>query len=219
MTKVSKILSMNIGGPEELLWNGKSVFTSMRKSPVGGPLVVHRDRIEGNSFANPNVHGSVDAVLYVYGISSANDFAKRIGLAKYVPGSTGETLTVDEFDEKQISVGDVFAIGEVLAQATYPRIPCGKVNFCMQHEQGQKAMQDCGKSGVYFRVLKPGLIHEADQVERVEQAKHAFMISRLYELVIRNQRPTSEELEVAKLNPAFIAKQISRWEAAGSIPT
>jgi len=139
---------------------------------------------------------------------------KSIRRSRYEAGSTGETLTVDHFDEADVSVGDIFNIGEVVAQATYPRIPCGKVNFRMQHENAKTAMEDCGRSGVYLRILVPGLIHSSDQVVRAERAEHTFLISRLYELVIKNQSPTPQELESAKCNPAFKAKQISKWEQA-----
>ena len=208
----ANILSLNIGGPAEMKWQGKSILSSMLKHPVRGPLVVHLDRVEGNSFASPQVHGSTDAILYAFGLSSAEKFAHQLGLEQYIPGSTGETLTVDRLDESEISVGDIFQIGQVVAQATFPRIPCGKVSYRMQNEHGQQAMIDCGRSGVYFRILEPGLIHLNDKIQRTERTAHPFLISRLYELITKNQRPLPTELEAAKQNSAFISKQLRRWE-------
>lgn len=70
----------------------------------------------------------VSKILYAYGMPSALSFAQRLGLDRYEPGSAGETLTLDAFDETDVSVGDIFEIGEVIAQATFPRIPCGSVS-------------------------------------------------------------------------------------------
>lgn len=212
MSLSAKILSLNIGTPAQIHWRGRQTLTSMRKQAVAGPLVVHPDHIEGNSFANPQSHGTMHSVLYAYGLASALEFAQGLGLDRYIPGSTGETLTLDDLDEDAVSVGDIFEIGEVIAQATFPRIPCGKVNFCMQHPDGQKAMIDCGRSGVYFRILKPGLIHATDLLRRTENSTYPFPIGRLYELITTGNSPTADELEMAKRNPAFLEKQIRKWE-------
>jgi MOSC domain-containing protein YiiM len=210
---MSKILSLNIGGPEQMHWDGHQVLSSMLKRPTAGPLIVHIDHIEGNSFANPKSHGTSTSILYAYAMPAALDFVRRLGMDHYEPGAAGETVTLDELDETDVSVGDIFEFGEVVAQATFPRIPCGKVDFRMQHKNGRQAMVDCGRSGVYFQILKPGRIHHSDHVRRSERSKQPFLISRLYELVTKNLRPTSAELEVAKSNPAFLQKQLARWEA------
>ncbi len=210
---IAKIISFNIGGPKVMEWNGKTITSSMEKTPAEGPLVVHKDRIEGNTFSNPQFHGTLDSVLYIYGLTSAQKFVECLGLEKYTPGMTGETITVDHLDETLVSVGDIFQIGEVKAQATFPRIPCGKVNFRMQHTEGQKAMQECGLSGVYFRILTGGKIHKTDEVKLIEPAKHRFSIFDLYPKMIKSLPPTKEEFEIMKANGAFPQRLIEKWSA------
>lgn len=207
----AKILSLNIGGPAEMKWGEKSLFSSMLKHPVPGPLVVRVDGIEGNSFSNPAAHGHADSILYIYGMKSAREFASALGLKDYIPGSTGETITVDDLDEKLISVGDKFEIGEVLAQATIPRIPCHKVNYRMQNENGQKAMQECGRSGVYFRILREGRIFAHDVVRLVEPAKWRFTEFDLYRKMVRGEGLSQDEMELALANGAFPEKNLQKW--------
>jgi MOSC domain-containing protein YiiM len=208
---VSKILSLNIGHPAAMEWNGKSIVSSMLKQPTIGPLVVHQDKIEGNSFANPEFHGAIHSVLYAFGMKSALEFAKLLGLSKYEPGSTGETVTLDQLDEFAVSVGDKFRFGSVLAEVSFPRIPCGKVSFRMQHERGQKAMQECGRSGVYFRILEPGTITMNDEVKRVESAKDTLLISDVYRVIVKNEKPTPGLVALAKRNGALPEKIIEKW--------
>lgn len=207
----AKILSLNIGEPKVMEWNGRSIQSSMHKLPVAGPLVVHKDHIENNSFSSPQFHGGLHAILYIYGMTSAQKFIDLLNIKEYQPGMTGETLTVDHFDETQISVGDIFQIGEVKAQATYPRIPCGKVNFRMQHADGQKAMQDCGLSGVYLRILTPGKINITDEVKRIEQAKTTYLISEVYQTVIHKLQP---DIGRVKMNGAFPPEIVEKWTKA-----
>jgi MOSC domain-containing protein YiiM len=206
-----KILSLNIGVPEKMEWQGKSMISSMRKTPVPGPLIVHSDKIEGNVFAHPQFHGTLDSVLYAYGMSSIMLFMRLLGRESYDHGALGETVTVDELDETDVSVGDIFSFGEVLAQAVYPRIPCAKVNLRMQHKDGQKLMQECGLSGVYFRIIKPGMIYKTDIVTRTERSQFPFKISDLYRLIIRKEAPNSKLLELARSNPAFSKGQLEKW--------
>lgn len=209
----AKILSFNVGHPAPLEWNGKSVTSSMKKHAVPGPLKVHVDRIEGNSFANAQFHGAIHSVLYAYGLRSAQAFADLLGKT-YEPGMTGETITVDDLPEEEISVGDVFRFGEVVAQVTYPRIPCGKVNFRMEHPEGQRAMQRCGKSGVYFRILQPGIIHLDDRVERTEKSKVTFPLVELYRKVVNGEEFTRQEMEAGLATGVLPEKMAEKFRAA-----
>jgi MOSC domain-containing protein YiiM len=209
----SSIVSLNIGGPSEMHWQSKVVVSSMKKTPVQGPIEVRVDQVVGNTFANPRVHGSNDAILYAFGMTSALEYVKRLGLDRYEPGSTGETLTLDSFDEAQISVGDVFKIGAVVAQAVLPRIPCFKLHARMQHPEAQKLMEDCGRSGVYFRILTPGLIYQTDTVRRIQRPSVEFLISDLYLKMLKQLPMTPDDIERAVENGAFPGQMIEKWKA------
>ena len=190
------ILSLNSGHPTEIVWDDKKISSSMLRIPVEGPLVVHQRYIEGNSFASPNLHGLEHSVLYAFGMKSIQSYLKLLERSNYDPGALGENVTLDDLDENEISVGDIFQFGEVQAQASFPRIPCGKVNIRMQHPLGQKLLQDCGRSGVYFRILKTGKIHKADSVKRTELAKDRFLISDLYRKYIGRDQFTQKDFDI-----------------------
>jgi MOSC domain-containing protein YiiM len=209
----AKILSLNVGHPQPIEWNGKSLVSSMLKTPQEGPLVVSERTIVGDSFANSNSHGMIDSVIYAFGMKSLLLYTSMLGRNDYAPGALGENVTLDDLDEYEVSVGDVFQFGEVRAQATFPRIPCAKVDLRMQHKDGRQLLVDCGRSGIYFRVLKPGKIHHHDNVERVEQSKVKFLISEIYLKATKNIPLTGEEVERAIANGAFPVKMIERWRA------
>ena len=209
----AKILSLNVGGPTLLEWKGRSVRSSMYKRPVPGPLVVLGDRIEGDSFADPKYHGTVDSVLYAYGMTSIMDFLQRIGRDSYEPGALGENLTLDQLDEFEVSVGDTFQIGEVVVQASLPRIPCAKVDIRMQHAQGRLQMEKSGRSGVYLRVLTPGKIKMDDEFFRLTQAKIQLKISDVYRRIVNKERVSAKDLEIARANGALPARFIEKWSS------
>lgn len=212
MAQISaKILSLNVSHPKEMAWQGKTIISSMLKNPVPGPLVVSLTQIEGDSFNQPEYHGTVDSVLYAYGVKSAMMFMKLLGRDNFVPGSLGENLTVDELDETLISVGDVFQVGEVTIQATYPRIPCGKVNIRMEHPRGQKLMQESGRSGIYFRILKPGRIFATDKLARTKKSEKPFLISDVYKYST-TKTWTKSEIQRALDNGGLPARIITKFK-------
>ncbi len=210
---IAQILSLNIGGPQVLEWDGKSVTTSMLKVPVA-QLNVSLTSIDGDSFANPKFHGTIDSVLYAYGRDAIDDYLKLIGRSAYENGALGENITLDQLNENDVSVGDRFQIGEVVAEATFPRIPCSKVNIRMQHPQGQKAMIDVKRSGVYLRIIKPGFIRPTDKFECISKAKVPFSIGSVYERMVGGVKITQDDLERAKRNGAFPAERLEKWAQA-----
>jgi len=205
----AKILSLNVGLPRTIEWNGKSIETSMLKSPVG-ELHVRELSIDGDKFADPQFHGKPDSVLYAFGADALNDYFARLGRS-YVFGDLGENLTLDRLDEREVSVGDVFQIGGVIAQATFPRIPCAKINFRLENPVGQKTMIETRRSGVYFRILKPGVIKSSDSFERVTPAKVAFTIAEVYERMVGGVKVTDADRERVLANGAFPEDRIAKW--------
>lgn len=184
-------------------FEGKKIMSSMLKDPVAGPLIVSKTTIEGDSFANPNFHGTSDSVLYALGLKQALEIMRLIGRDSFQPGALGENLTLDDFDELQVSVGDIFRIGGVTAQASFPRIPCSKVNFRLCHPEGKKSMEVSGRSGVYFRILEPGQISKSDKVERIEKSKHTYPIADVYKKVVTKARFEDQDVTRILANGAF----------------
>ena len=61
-------------------------------------------------------------------------------------------------------------------------------------------MQQCGVSGVYFRILKPGKISLTDTVERTELAQHRCSIADLYRKLIAKEKLDLAEQELLRKN-------------------
>jgi MOSC domain-containing protein YiiM len=208
----ARILSLNVGQPAEIRWRGKNVVSSMHKTPVDGSLLVSKRRVKGDRFADEELHGTPDRVLYALGVKQIEGYVRALGLERYEPGSLGENITLDTLDERKISVGDIFKFGDVLAQATSPRFPCRKVNFQLRDPKALKTLHRCGNTGVYFRILKPGRIRRDSPVSRVKLAEHRFSIPKVYDKVMWLEAVTKKELETAVANGAFPADLIERWK-------
>lgn len=196
------ILSTNIGVPKDILWDNKTINTSMLRSPTQ-KIFVFKDRVIGDDFHNPQFHGLDHSRIYAFGLNSISLYYKQLNLPfEYSAGFLGENLTVDILDETSISVGDVFQVGSVILQATYPRIPCVKLNYQMQNPQGQKAMFECGRSGVYFRVLQEGTIQKGDSLSKVSSSKNPYFISDIFNNTFKKSW-TMDDLQKIYMNGTF----------------
>ena len=174
-------------------------------------LNVSMTSIDGDRFASASFHGTADSVLYVYGRDSIDEYLKLLDRTSYESGELGENITLDAFNESAVSVGDRFQIGDVVAEATFPRIPCAKVNIRMAHPLGQKAMIDVKKSGVYLRIIKPGVITMRSSFERISKSPAPFSIADVYEHMVGGAKVTRHVFDRAVANGAFPADRLAKW--------
>ena len=61
-----KIISINVGRPREIPWQGQFVRTSIFKSPVAGRVRVKPHNVDGDEQSDLTVHGGLDKAVYVY---------------------------------------------------------------------------------------------------------------------------------------------------------
>ena len=62
----TKLLSVNVGLPRAIEWNGKIVRTSIFKEAVAGPVHVARLNVNGDEQSDLPVHGGPDKAVYAY---------------------------------------------------------------------------------------------------------------------------------------------------------
>jgi ferredoxin len=58
-SQVPVLLSVNVGMPENVSWQGRTVYTGVWKHPVPGPAMVRRLNIDGDGQGDTNGHGGL----------------------------------------------------------------------------------------------------------------------------------------------------------------
>ena len=61
-----KVLSLNVGLPRKVLFNGQIVTTGIFKDPVKGPIMLRKLNLDRDRQADLTVHGGVDKAVYSY---------------------------------------------------------------------------------------------------------------------------------------------------------
>src|SRR5215813_12421664 len=105
-----RVLSVNVGQPRPLEWDGRVALTGIFKAPVSGPVAVRTMNLEGDRQADLTVHGGVHKAVYGYP-SEHYAFWQSLFPSHPMPwGAFGENLTTEGLLETTLAVGDKLQI-------------------------------------------------------------------------------------------------------------
>lgn len=168
-----KILSINIGKAEPIA--SKSGTSGIFKKPQLGPTQINPLGLTGDTIVDTENHGGIDQAVYLYGQPDYDWWQQQLE-RDLAPGTFGENLTISDLHSAAINIGDRFVIGEVILEATSPRIPCLTFAARMDDKKFPKAFLAARRTGVYCRVLQTGLVRTGENIifEPFEQPKIAI---------------------------------------------
>ncbi len=161
-----RLESINVGRAETIRHGNKSMETGICKRPAEGAVVVTEEGIPGDAIIATKVHGGPDQAIYAYSADDYDWWKETTGM-DYPPGIFGENLTIRDLPS-DLRIGDRLLIGEVVLEATSPRIPCDTLSTRMRDKSFGLAFRKAERPGIYFRVLNEGEIRAGDTVTLVE---------------------------------------------------
>jgi MOSC domain-containing protein YiiM len=208
------VISTNIGEPKTIVWHGKKEQTGIYKYPVEHPIFLGTEDVENDHVMDRKYHGGVDKACYLYSADNYNFWKKFYPELEMPWGMFGENLTVEGLHENEITVGDIFEIGEAVVQATQPRQPCYKLGIRFQNPKVVKQFVESGFPGVYVRVLKNGMVRTGEKMILKEKS-NSISIQKVFELLYTEN--FQEELLKQALNNPFLAEScrrdlLKRWK-------
>ena len=63
---MAQLVSINVGGPRAVAWQGQFVSTGIFKSPVDGPVELRSTNLAGDRQADLNNHGGEEKAVYCF---------------------------------------------------------------------------------------------------------------------------------------------------------
>jgi MOSC domain-containing protein YiiM len=158
-----KLVSVNIGKQETLDTPNGAVQTGIIKKPVATPVDVTELGIVGDAIVDTSVHGGLDQALYLYSQEDYDWWSERLGKT-LSPGTFGENLTLSNFGDAPLTIGDRLQIGDVIIEISAPRTPCFKLATRMGDPAFIKDFVQAARTGAYARVIKIGAISAGGDV-------------------------------------------------------
>ena len=96
----ARIVSLNLGMPREVEWQGRRFTTAIVKTPAGGPVALRGVNFAGDDQADRRVHGGPDKAVYAYAAEYYAWWEGELG-TPLAPGTFGENLTTAGVDAER----------------------------------------------------------------------------------------------------------------------
>lgn len=139
------------------------------KEPVQGPVWVSKTGISGDGQEDKKNHGGPEKAIFAYSIENYTYWQQEQGFPQILPSGMGENFLIEEIWEGQVSIGDTFQIGEAVVQVSQPRQPCWKPARRFKIKNLALLLQNIGRTGWYFRVLKEGIVEEGQTFSLIDR--------------------------------------------------
>ncbi|HZE30671.1 MAG TPA: MOSC and FAD-binding oxidoreductase domain-containing protein [Actinoallomurus sp.] len=174
---MASLLSVNVGMPKDVAWQGKTVHTGIWKEPVAGPRMVRRLNIDGDGQGDLNGHGGEQRAVLVYQIQSYEYWQKHFGRDDFTFGQFGENFTVDGLADDEVCIGDRYRIGEAEFEVTQPRVTCYRVGLRLGEPAMPSLLVAHHRPGFYLRVITEGRIQAGDEITRTRTGPGALSVA------------------------------------------
>lgn len=185
-----RVVSVNLGRPEELPVARGIVTTGINKQPVTEPTWISEAAVGDDAICNTQHHGGLDQAVYVYSVDDYQWWQERLG-REIAPGTFGENLTISGLTT-ELYVGDRLLVGDVVLEATSPRIPCATLTAKMQDPQFGLEFRFAERPGTYFRVMNEGEVRVGDPVILIDNPGRQVSILELFRYAFKRHHDAND---------------------------
>lgn len=197
-----KLISVNVGLPRQVTWQGKDVMTGIFKDAVAGPVRLRTLNLDGDKQADLSVHGGPSKAVYVYPYEHYEFWRHELPEMNLPFGMFGENFTTEGMLENSINIGDRYRIGNAEVMVTEPRMPCYKLGIKFGRADIIKRFLASRRTGFYLAVLKEGDVEAGNEIEPLGRDRNDVTvadITRLYAFEKDDLKTLSRALETAAL--------------------
>ena len=211
------LISVNVGLPRDVEWQGRTVHTGVWKSPVVGPRMVRRLNIDGDGQGDLAGHGGEQRAVLVYQLDSYRYWAKELGRDDLRPGHFGENFTVEGLSDDEVCIGDRYRIGDAVFEVTQPRVTCYRVGLRLGEPRMAALLVSHRRPGFYCRVLVEGAVEAGQEIVKISTGPEPITVAEINALLYlpghaRDQ--LDRALRIPALSPGWVGSLRSLREQA-----
>jgi len=193
---------VDVTDPMDQVWT-----TGFFKEPVAGSVRLGRVNLAGDGQADLQNHGGPEKAVNVYPGEHYPYWERDLGLQALPCGSFGENFTTEGLLEADVCIGDVFKIGDALVQLSQPRQPCWKLVRRWRVKDLALRVQQTGRTGWYFRVLREGHVQAGAKLRLIERLHPEWTVAAANDVM----HQCSHDLEAARALATCPALSV-RWK-------
>lgn len=197
-----KVISTNVSEPKTIIFNDQEVETGIFKYPVAEGIFLGNEDVSDDSVVDRRYHGGIDKACYVYSTDHYEYWQKLYPDLEFEWGMFGENISIENLNEKEIYVGDIYQLGEAVVQISQPREPCFKLGARFDTQQVVKQFLDADFPGLYLRIIKEGKVVAGDEMTFIESPEMKVTILQYYRTLC--DKEPNEEWKQLVLNSEFV---------------
>ncbi len=199
---MGSLISVNVGLPRDVEWQGKVVHTAVWKRSVPARVMARHLNIDGDGQGDLAGHGGEHRAVMVYQFDSYRYWEAHLQRHDFEYGQFGENLTVDGLADNEVCIGDRYRIGAALFEVTQPRVTCYRVGIRMNDPQMPALLVSHRRPGFYFRVIEEGEIGAGDEIAKVADGPERMTVAEVDALLYLPDHPR-DRLERALRIPSL----------------
>lgn len=191
---MAKIVSLNVGLPRRVIFNGQVVTTGIFKEPTDGHVMIRRLNLDGDKQADLTVHGGVDKAVYSYAAEHYDYWRGELPPMDLPWGMFGENFTTQGLLEDNVNIGDTLQVGSAKLMVTQPRMPCYKLGVRFGRMDIVRRFMASGRPGIYCKVLEEGEVVKGDKINIISKDKNNITVIDIVRMYNRDHR----DIEIMK---------------------
>ncbi|HEY2273790.1 MAG TPA: MOSC and FAD-binding oxidoreductase domain-containing protein [Jatrophihabitantaceae bacterium] len=203
---MASLLSLNVGLPKNVSWQGRTVYTGVWKRPVQGSRLVRRLNVDGDGQGDLKGHGGEQRAVLVYQLDSYRHWQDHFGWDAIEYGQFGENFTVDGLPDDEVCIGDRYRIGEAEFEVSQPRVTCFRVGMRLGEPRLPALLVSHHRPGFYMRVIGEGEVQAGDEIVRTRVGPHAITVADIDALLYlpdRDRTMLVAALDIPALSPGW----------------
>ncbi|MEV7043983.1 MOSC and FAD-binding oxidoreductase domain-containing protein [Amycolatopsis sp. NPDC051061] len=203
---MARLVSLNVGMPKDVPWQGRTVHTGIFKYPVEGRLLVRRLNVDGDGQGDLGGHGGENRAVLVYQRQSYEHWRRFLGRDDLEDGQFGENFTVDGLPDDEVHVGDRYRIGEAEFEVTQPRVTCFRVGMRLGEPRMPSLLVAHHRPGFYLRVVTEGHVEAGDEIVRTRTGRHELSVADIDALLYlpgRDEGTLRKAVDIPALSPGW----------------
>jgi MOSC domain-containing protein YiiM len=207
-----KVVSVNTGLPKEVEWKGEKVVTGIFKYPTEDPEYVTSTGLQRDGQADLENHGGINKAVYAYPLGHYNYWQQTLNKDYLEPGIFGENLTTIGLLEHQVCLGNQYQIGSTVVMAIQPRMPCFKLGVRFNDATMTKQFLQARKNGIYFKVVKEGVIQKNDSIQLLTPSLYNLTIQDVADCFVMPEQQKDKVHQLLQISflPNFFRKHFEK---------
>jgi ferredoxin-NADP reductase/MOSC domain-containing protein YiiM len=203
---MARLLSLNVGMPKDVPWQGRTVHTGIFKYPVDGPRMVRKLNVDGDGQGDLGGHGGEIRAVLVYQRRSYDFWRAHLNRNDLEYGQFGENFTVDGLPDDEVHIGDRYRIGAAEFEVTQPRVTCFRVGMRLGEPRMPSLLVAHHRPGFYLRVITEGNVQAGDEIVRTRVGRHEMSVAAIDALLYLPDRSVDDlrkAVDMPALSPGW----------------